>query len=100
MAQPNKKLSGAKIAAALKTLEGWVLDKDGALYREFHFADFPRAFGFMASVAIVAQALDHHPNWSNVYNEVSVHLISHDSGGLTHLDFELAKRMNQLASGE
>jgi 4a-hydroxytetrahydrobiopterin dehydratase len=100
MAKSKKKLSSSDIAKSLKTLPGWAVDSDGALYREFHFSDFSRAFGFMASVATIAQELDHHPNWSNVYNKVNVRLNTHDVGGLTRLDFELANRMNQFAEGD
>jgi 4a-hydroxytetrahydrobiopterin dehydratase len=100
MAQSKKKLNSSDIAKSLKTLPGWAVDRDGDLYREFHFSDFSRAFGFMASVATIAQELNHHPNWSNVYNKVTVRLNTHDVGGLTRLDFELAKRMNQFGEGD
>ncbi|MBU6283478.1 4a-hydroxytetrahydrobiopterin dehydratase [bacterium] len=69
----------------------------GKLCREFRFADFVSAFGFMSSVALVAESMNHHPEWSNVYGRVRVELVTHDAGGLTELDFELARRMDDLA---
>ena len=89
-------LSASEITRRLAELQGWSLD-DGKLFREFKFRDFVGAFGFMARCALVAEKLDHHPDWSNVYNKVHVHLWTHDAGGLTERDFELAKRMSALA---
>jgi len=77
---------------------GWTID-DGRLSRTFRFADFAAAFGFMTAAAIVAERMNHHPEWSNVYNRVTVHLTTHDAGGLTDLDFDLAARMSELATG-
>ncbi len=77
---------------------GWEV-VDGKLHRRFTFADFVEAFGFMASVAIVAEKQDHHPEWSNVYNTVSVDLTSHDVGGITSRDLALADAMDRLAGG-
>ena len=91
-----KKLSDDAIHADLDELEGWAL-ADEKLYREFRFRNFVTAFGFMASAAIEAEKMDHHPEWFNVYNKVVVHLTTHDAGGITELDFQLAKKMNQLA---
>lgn len=79
----------------LTEIPGWSIT-DGKLHREFKFADFVRAFGFMASVAAIAQALDHHPDWDNVYNTVRIRLWSHDAGGITERDFKMAKRINEL----
>ena len=90
------KLSDDAIHAGLDELEGWVL-ADEKLHREFRFRNFVTAFGFMASAAIEAEKMDHHPEWFNVYNKVVVHLTTHDAGGITELDFQLAKKMNQLA---
>jgi 4a-hydroxytetrahydrobiopterin dehydratase len=70
---------------------------DGKLHRDYKFADFSHAFGFMAAVATVAEKLDHHPDWTNVYNRVTVDLNTHDAGGITVLDFELAAKMEALA---
>ena len=80
----------------MRDLPGWQL-ADGKLGRTFTFADFIEAFGFMAKAALVAQALDHHPDWRNVYNRVEVQLWTHDAGGLTDRDFELAAKLTQLS---
>ena len=95
MDQP-KALDAAAIDRALETLEGWTLD-DGKLYREFRFASFSEAFGFMTRTAFVADKLDHHPEWFNVYATVRVHLTTHDAGGLSEVDLELARAMNEIA---
>jgi 4a-hydroxytetrahydrobiopterin dehydratase len=76
---------------------GWEI-VDGKLHREFRFADFVEAFGFMARVAVVAEKMDHHPEWSNVWNRVTVDLVSHDAGAITDRDVTLATRMNEFAS--
>ena len=89
-------LDDTAIARALDTLEGWTLD-EGKLLREFRFASFGEAFGFMSRAALVAEQLDHHPEWFNVYSTVRVHLTTHDAGGLTELDLELARAMNAIA---
>jgi 4a-hydroxytetrahydrobiopterin dehydratase len=91
-----KKLSDDEIRAGLHELESWSL-ADEKLHREFKFGDFVTAFGFMASAAIEAEKMNHHPEWFNVYNKVRVHLTTHDAGGITELDFQLARKMNQLA---
>ncbi len=90
------RLSDDDIQAGLDDLEGWSLDDD-KLYREFCFENFVTAFGFMTSAAIEAEKMNHHPEWFNVYSKVKVHLTTHDAGGITELDFQLAKKMNQLA---
>ncbi len=81
---------------ALRGLPGWQV-RGGRLCREFRFADFSQAFAFMTRVATVAERLDHHPDWSNAYNRVTVELFTHDAGGLTALDVELARQMSTLA---
>ena len=91
-------LDDAQIAAALEQLPSWQLVA-GKLHRDFKFADFVSAFGFMTQAAIVAEAMDHHPEWFNVYSRVSVDLTTHDVGGLTQLDVQLAMRMNAIAAG-
>jgi len=91
----DKKLSMADIETRLQDLPGWSLD-DGKLYREFKFKNFVEAFGFMSRVALLAESLDHHPDWSNVYNRVTIHLTTHDAGGITERDFTLAARINGL----
>ena len=72
-------------------------ENDNALRRDFTFRDFSEAFAFMTRTALAAEKLDHHPNWANVYRTVDVTLNTHDAGGLTALDFELARRMNRFA---
>jgi 4a-hydroxytetrahydrobiopterin dehydratase len=95
MARPTA-LGPDQLAAALDALSGWRL-VDGKLHAEFRFADFATAFGFMAAVATEAARLDHHPEWSNVYSLVVVDLVTHDAGGITELDLQLARRMIELA---
>ncbi len=95
MAAPTK-LSSNELAAALTELAGWSLEND-KLHRQFQFQSFVEAFGFMSSVALVAESMGHHPEWSNVYNRVTVDLTTHDAGGITRLDVDLAKKMNELA---
>lgn len=89
-------LTDAELAAALAGLPGWT-EVDGRLCAEFRFADFAAAFAFMTAVAAEAEALDHHPDWSNSWNTVTVALRTHDVGALTGLDVELARRMSALA---
>jgi len=91
-----KALETAEIEAQLDSLTGWALI-EGKLHREFRFANFVRAFGFMTSVALVAEKMDHHPEWSNVYSTVVVDLTTHDAGGITELDLTLAAAMNAIA---
>lgn len=84
-------------AARLEDLPGWALaDNRDALVRRFVFADFVQAFAFMSRVAEVAEAMNHHPEWTNVYRKVDVALTTHDVGGLSVLDFRLATRMNEI----
>jgi 4a-hydroxytetrahydrobiopterin dehydratase len=90
------RLEGDALREAVAGLPGWSL-RDGKLHREFRFADFVAAFGFMTRVALVAEAMDHHPEWSNVYSRVSVDLTSHDAGGITARDLALARRIDELA---
>ncbi len=97
MARPPA-LDPADVEAALHDLDGWEL-RDGKLHRELRFADFAAAFGFMAACATVAAEMDHHPEWSNVYSRVTVDLVTHDAGGVTELDLQLARRMSELAGG-
>lgn len=90
------KLTDAEITRELATTPGWTRTAD-KLARTFQFADFVAAFGFMASVALVAERMNHHPEWFNVYRTVGVELSTHDAGGISALDFELARAMTQLA---
>jgi 4a-hydroxytetrahydrobiopterin dehydratase len=89
------RLADADIAAALHALPGWTLD-DGKLHRTFVFADFARAFGFMAACAVRAEAMNHHPEWFNVYATVRVWLTTHDVGGISARDLALAAAMSAL----
>ncbi len=89
------KLSPAEIKKGLEAHPGWTLDGQ-KLYRKFVFEDFTRAFGFMTQVALLAEAMNHHPEWSNVWNRVEIHLTTHDAGGLSDLDFRLAGRIDSL----
>ena len=93
---PHPKLTDAQIRDALASRPGWTL-RDGALYRELQFADFVTAFGFMSSVALVAERMNHHPDWSNVYRTVRIALSTHDAGGITQLDFTLAAAIDELS---
>jgi 4a-hydroxytetrahydrobiopterin dehydratase len=92
------KLSADERAARLRELNGWqnVAERD-AIERSFEFADFNEAFGFMTRVAIKAQEMDHHPEWSNVYNVVRITLSSHDANGVTQRDVELARFIDRIA---
>lgn len=92
----RKKLSEEEINGRLKELPGWSL-KDGFLHRTLKFGNFVEAFGFMSGVALLAESMDHHPNWSNVYNQVVIDLSTHDAGGVTEFDFALAGKINQIA---
>jgi len=91
------KLSKAKVAAALLKLPEWKV-KGGKLHRDYKFADFVAAFAFMTGAALVAQGIDHHPEWFNVWNSVRVDLATHDAGGITTLDVTLAHAMEELAA--
>jgi 4a-hydroxytetrahydrobiopterin dehydratase len=89
-------LTPSQISEGLATLRGWSREKD-SLRREYRFANFVQAWSFMTGSAIEAQALNHHPDWSNAYSRVEVHLTTHDVKGVTALDLELARRMEALA---
>ena len=91
-----KKLTQAEIAAALVKLPGWKVVK-AKLHREYKFPDFIHAFGFMATCATAIQAMDHHPEWFNVYGTVKIDLSTHDAGGITQKDIDLAKLLESVA---
>lgn len=94
----RQKLGADAVRQALAELEGWTLAADGnAIKRSFTFRNFSEAFAFMTRVAMAAEKLDHHPDWSNVYKSVDVTLNTHDADGLTELDFTLARKMNLYA---
>ena len=90
------KLSPEQIEQKLADLPGWSV-RDGALHRQFKFKDFSAAFAFMTRVALAAEKMDHHPDWSNSWNKVDVSLVTHSAGGLTDNDVNLARRMSELA---
>jgi 4a-hydroxytetrahydrobiopterin dehydratase len=92
---PPERLSPAEIEALLSRLPDWQL-RDGKLWRQLRFADFSEAFGFMARVALAAEAMGHHPEWSNVWNRVTIALTTHDCGGLSGLDEQLARRIDAI----
>jgi 4a-hydroxytetrahydrobiopterin dehydratase len=94
----SDKLTGAARNAAIGRLDGWseVAGRD-AIAKKFTFKDFNEAFGFMARAALIAEKLDHHPEWFNVYNRVEVTLATHDAGGVTERDVKLAQEMDRLA---
>ena len=93
---PYTRLSDQDIAACLESLPDW--ERDGNRIRcRYRFKDFVHAFGWMSSAALVAESLNHHPEWKNVYNTVEVELTTHDVQGLTEADFKLAEAMNNLA---
>lgn len=96
MSDKPKKLSSAEVKAALAGLPGWSLEK-GKLHREYKFANFVEAFGFMASASLVAESMNHHPEWFNVYRVVRIDLTTHDAGGISARDLEMAKRFETLA---
>jgi 4a-hydroxytetrahydrobiopterin dehydratase len=93
---PRALLGTEELARALAELPGWSLAA-GKLHREYRFADFNAAFGFMTRVALEAERMNHHPEWRNVWNRVVVDLTTHDSGGVTASDVALAKKMEALA---
>ena len=94
----SHKLDDDDVAKRLTPLAGWTLQA-GKLHREYRFGDFVEAFGFMAGAAVVAERMNHHPEWFNVWNTVRVDLTTHDAGGITAKDFELAQAMDALAAG-
>ena len=93
MASPMTEI---QVKDRISEIPGWEF-RDGKLYRGFVFESFVAAFGWMASMALVAEAMNHHPDWKNVYNRVEVELSTHDAGGVTDADFRLALQMNRLA---
>jgi len=90
-----EKLSSDEIQTELKKVAGWVI-QDAKLHKEFQFSSFIEAFGFMTQLALVAESMNHPPEWFNVYNRVVIDLTTHDAGGISNLDFELASKANNL----
>lgn len=93
----RRKLDEEEIQTALQELTGWMI-LEGKLHKTFKFASFAQAIGWMVSVAVHADKVDHHPEWSNVYSRVTVNLVTHDlDNSISNLDVELAKKMDSLA---
>lgn len=93
-------LPAGQVREGLQSLPGWSWSGEGGpLEREFRFEDFGAAFAFMTHCALIAEAMNHHPDWTNVWNRVEVRLHTHDAGGITELDLELARRMSAAAGG-
>ena len=90
-----EKLAAAAVAEKMSAAADWELRED-KIFRQFVFADFVEAFGFMSRVALLAETMNHPPEWSNVYNRVAIHFTTHDVGGLSERDFELASRIDKL----
>jgi 4a-hydroxytetrahydrobiopterin dehydratase len=90
-----EKMTAQQVETSLKEMPGWELRND-KLHREHRFKDFVQAWGFMTQVAILAEKMDHHPEWSNVYSRVTIDLTTHEAGGISELDFELAKKIDRI----
>lgn len=94
-----KKLNEQEIEQKLENLEGWDYH-DEAIHTSLEFENFKEAFSFMTLIAFEAEAQQHHPNWSNVYNTLSISLSTHDAGGLTEKDFKLAETINEIVGDQ
>lgn len=92
----TEKLTDEALVTTLEGLPGWVL-RENKLHRVLNFADFVEAFGFMSQVALIAERMNHHPEWCNVYKTVAISLTTHDAGGITQKDIDLAQTINRLA---
>ena len=97
MSEEYCKLSDDEIKLESKKLKSWEIS-NGKLHRSLEFEDFNEAFGFMTRVALEVEKMNHHPEWSNVYNRVSIDLVTHDVGGLSNYDFKLARIINRISS--
>jgi 4a-hydroxytetrahydrobiopterin dehydratase len=93
-----ERLDDAAVRERMTQLDGWELT-GGQLHRQLEFEDFVQAFGFMTSVALAAERMNHHPDWSNVYNRIDIRLSSHDVGGISERDFRLARVIDALFAG-
>lgn len=91
------RLNDQELQSALERLRGWSI-QNNKLHREYKFSDFAHAFGFMATAAVLIEKMNHHPEWLNVYNRVSVDLTTHDAGGITTKDLELADLLDKISS--
>lgn len=93
-----QKLAGAARSQALSQLQGWTpIEGRDAIHKTFRFKDFNQAFAFMTRVALMAEKIDHHPEWANVYNQVDITLATHDVDGVTERDIRLAKFIDSIA---
>ena len=90
-----KKLSENELDETVRAMNGWELE-DGKLKKSFRFSNFAQAFGFMTRIALEAEKMNHHPDWSNVYNTVTIKLSTHDAGGITDYDIKLAKVIDNI----
>jgi 4a-hydroxytetrahydrobiopterin dehydratase len=90
-----KKLSENELDETIRAMNGWELE-DGKLKKSFRFSNFVEAFGFMTRIALEAEKMNHHPDWSNVYNTVTIKLSTHDAGGITDYDIKLAKVIDHI----
>src|SRR5688572_20649582 len=97
VAMSIQKMTSAQIESELKNLQGWELKND-KLHRELKFKNFVQAFGFMTQVAILAQEMDHHPEWFNVYSRVTIDLTTHEANGISTRDFELAQKIDKIVA--
>lgn len=97
MTNERRRLSAGEIETALGQLPGWSVEGE-KLHRDYTFGDFVRAWGFMSAAALVIQQMDHHPEWSNVYDRVAVDLVTHDLKGISTRDVELARKLEDLAA--
>lgn len=88
-------MSIGQIQRRLDSLPGWSI-QDGKVCREFEFSDFTDAFGFMAKTALIAERMNHHPEWTNVYNRLTIRLTTHDAGGITERDLKLAEAISSI----
>lgn len=91
-----KKATEQEIQAFVDELDTWTVE-EGKLHREYAFQDFVQAFGFMAQVALLAERANHHPEWFNVYNRLVIDLTTHEAGGISEKDFDLARRLEVIA---
>lgn len=92
----RERLNEDQLRAALESLSGWQIS-NAKLHREYKFADFIHAFGFMATAAIAIEKMNHHPEWFNVWNKVTIDLTTHDAGGITEMDVKLARTLDSIA---
>lgn len=90
-------LSNKQLNECLEDLDGWSIENE-KLSKTFKFSSFIQAFGFMTQVAITSETIDHHPEWSNIYNRVEINLVTHSEGGITKLDIELAIKIDSISS--